>query len=121
MKDLYQWTFNPIGLLERGASQARVFPLHLWRKTIVGYRPEWNRAVLSDLETFRSRGSLSALTPYLHGGVVHLDQPAHDPRRRECTLASITSLTYRGDELESLAYSEPAAALLPLARSGAGA
>lgn len=45
----------------------------------------------------------------------------HDPRRRECTLASLTSLTYRGDELESLAYSEPAAALLPLAHSGAGA
>ncbi|EAQ00348.1 putative phosphoglycerate mutase [Janibacter sp. HTCC2649] len=45
----------------------------------------------------------------------------HDPRKRECTLASLTSLTYRGDELESLAYSEPAAALLPLAHSGAGA
>lgn len=45
----------------------------------------------------------------------------HDPRKRECSLASLTSLTYRGDELESLAYSEPAAALLPLAHSGAGA
>jgi broad specificity phosphatase PhoE len=45
----------------------------------------------------------------------------HDPRRRECTLASITSLTYLGDELESLAYSEPAAALLPFAHAGAGA
>lgn len=45
----------------------------------------------------------------------------HDPRKRQCTLASLTSLTYRGDELESLAYSEPAAALLPLAHSGAGA
>ena len=49
----------------------------------MGYRPDWNRAVLSDLETFRSRRSLSALTPYLNGGVVHLDQPAHDPRRRQ--------------------------------------
>ena len=36
---------------------------------------------------------------------------------RECTLASLTSLTYRGDELESLAYSEPAAALLPQAQA----
>jgi broad specificity phosphatase PhoE len=45
----------------------------------------------------------------------------HDPRKRQCTLASLTSLTYRGDELESLAYSEPAAALLPMAHSGAGA
>ncbi len=45
----------------------------------------------------------------------------HDPRRRECTLASLTSLTYRGEELESLAYSEPAASLLPQAQAGAGA
>lgn len=83
MKDLYRWTFSPIELLEEGARQGEVFSLRLWRKAIVGYSPEWNRALLSDLETFHSRGSLSALTPYLRGGVVHLDQPAHDPRRRE--------------------------------------
>ncbi len=83
MKDLYRWTFDPIGLLEDGARRHDVFPLHLWRNAIVGFGPEWNRVVLGDLETFRSRGSLSGLTPYLRGGVVHLDQPAHDPRRRE--------------------------------------
>jgi broad specificity phosphatase PhoE len=37
----------------------------------------------------------------------------HDPRSRECTLASLTTLTYDGDELTRVAYSEPAAALLP--------
>ncbi|HYN28266.1 MAG TPA: histidine phosphatase family protein [Dermatophilaceae bacterium] len=46
---------------------------------------------------------------------------AHDPRRRRCTLASVTSLTYLGEDLLSVAYAEPAAELLPLARSGAGA
>jgi broad specificity phosphatase PhoE len=45
----------------------------------------------------------------------------HDPRRRTCSLASLTSLTYLGDELTSIAYSEPAAALLPGARNIAGA
>ncbi len=45
----------------------------------------------------------------------------HDPRKRECTLASLTSLTYVGDELLSVSYSEPAASLLPQAQSGAGA
>jgi broad specificity phosphatase PhoE len=45
----------------------------------------------------------------------------HDPRRRECSLASLTSLTYLGDQLESIAYSEPAAALLPGASHIAGA
>lgn len=36
----------------------------------------------------------------------------HDPRHRQCALASLTTLTYRGDRLESISYSEPAAALL---------
>jgi broad specificity phosphatase PhoE len=37
----------------------------------------------------------------------------HDPRRRECTLASLTSLTFEGDDFVHLEYSEPAAHLLP--------
>ncbi|MCU1538775.1 MAG: Phosphoglycerate mutase, partial [Humibacillus sp.] len=45
----------------------------------------------------------------------------HDPRHRECTLASLTSLTYADDELLSITYSEPAAALLPQASSSVGA
>jgi broad specificity phosphatase PhoE len=45
----------------------------------------------------------------------------HDPRKRECTLASLTSLTWLGDELLSVSYSEPAASLLPQAQPGAGA
>ncbi|MEP7036167.1 MAG: histidine phosphatase family protein [Dermatophilaceae bacterium] len=45
----------------------------------------------------------------------------HDPRKRLCSLASLTSLTFMGDELESMAYSEPAGALLPGARKTAGA
>lgn len=46
---------------------------------------------------------------------------AHDPRRRECTLASLTSLHYRGETLERIVYSEPAAALLPGAATLPGA
>jgi broad specificity phosphatase PhoE len=45
----------------------------------------------------------------------------HDPRRRECSLASLTSLTYVGDELASMDYCEPAAALLPGASRTVGA
>ncbi|MCE1179796.1 MAG: histidine phosphatase family protein [Micrococcales bacterium] len=45
----------------------------------------------------------------------------HDPRRRECTLASLTTLTFVGEELESVTYSEPAASLLPQAKGPAGA
>ncbi len=38
---------------------------------------------------------------------------AHDPRRRECNLASVTSITYAGDAIVGLTYAEPAADLVP--------
>ncbi|MGI8576817.1 MAG: histidine phosphatase family protein [Nocardioidaceae bacterium] len=36
----------------------------------------------------------------------------HDPRRRQCSLASLTTFTYDGDRVTSVAYSEPAADLV---------
>jgi broad specificity phosphatase PhoE len=38
----------------------------------------------------------------------------HDPRRRQCTLCSLTSLEYDGDRLVGLTYSEPAGDLVPV-------
>jgi broad specificity phosphatase PhoE len=37
----------------------------------------------------------------------------HDPRRRQCSLASVTSFTYAGADLVTVGYTEPAADLLP--------
>jgi broad specificity phosphatase PhoE len=34
----------------------------------------------------------------------------HDPRRRQCALASVTSVTYDGDRMCGVAYAEPAGA-----------
>jgi cytochrome P450 len=82
---LWPWTARPLRLLEDGARTGPVFRLRLWRPALVGYRPEWNRAILSDLATFRSRGSLSGLSPYLAAGIVHTDAPEHRPRRRALT------------------------------------
>jgi broad specificity phosphatase PhoE len=45
----------------------------------------------------------------------------HDPRKRQCSLASLTSLTYDNDRLVAIAFSEPAASLLPGASPVAGA
>jgi len=42
----------------------------------------------------------------------------HDPRTRQCSLASVTSFTYVGDEIVSVAYSEPAKDLLPVKTGG---
>ncbi len=43
----------------------------------------------------------------------------HDPRRRQCGLASVTSLVYDGDRLAEIAYAEPAGATDPDAVPGA--
>ncbi len=40
---------------------------------------------------------------------------AHNPRNRQCTLCSLTSLVFDGDDLVTLRYSEPAADLIPVA------
>ncbi len=40
----------------------------------------------------------------------------HDPRRRQCSLASLTSLTYADDRLVAIVYSEPAADLVAKAK-----
>ncbi|MFI5526412.1 histidine phosphatase family protein [Streptomyces platensis] len=37
----------------------------------------------------------------------------HDPRKRQCTLASLTSFTFHGDKIVSVGYSEPARDLVP--------
>jgi broad specificity phosphatase PhoE len=40
----------------------------------------------------------------------------HDPRRRQCTLCSVTSFEFDGDRLRTIGYSEPAGDLIPLAQ-----
>jgi len=43
----------------------------------------------------------------------------HDPRKRQCSLASVTSLVFDGDAIVRIDYHEPAATLP--AGHGAGA
>jgi len=38
----------------------------------------------------------------------------HDPRRRQCTLCSLTSFTFDDERLTTVRYSEPAADLIPV-------
>jgi cytochrome P450 len=67
--------------LEEGAALGFLFGLRLGHRAVVGFSPAWNRLLLSDLKTLRSRGSLSSLTPYLNGGVITTDAPLHKPQR----------------------------------------
>lgn len=45
----------------------------------------------------------------------------HDPRSRECTLASVTTIEFRGDEIVGVHYAEPAGRLLPNSTQSVGA
>ena len=47
---------------------------------------------------------------------LHVENRAfvHNPRNRQCTLCSVTSLVFDGDRLTTLRYSEPAADLIPV-------
>ncbi len=44
---------------------------------------------------------------------------AHDPRKRHCTLCSLTTLWFEGDHLARVTYSEPAGDLIPVQDRGA--
>ena len=78
---LGRWGTDPLALLDEGATLGPVFTLRLWRKAFVGFSPQWNRFLLTDLDAFRSRGSLSGLSPYLAGGVVRSDLARHRAQR----------------------------------------
>jgi broad specificity phosphatase PhoE len=45
----------------------------------------------------------------------------HDPRKRQCSLASLTSLTFDDDVLVAVLYTEPSADLLAKASKVSGA
>ncbi|UQX86859.1 cytochrome P450 [Jatrophihabitans telluris] len=79
---LGRWGTDPLGLIEEGSRLGSVFSLRLWRSAVVGYSPDWNRLILGDLSTFRSRGSMSGLSPYLAGGLVRTEAPEHRRRRQ---------------------------------------
>ena len=109
-------------------------PAH-WPKLINPFRPSWGEPyeqiaarVLQVVARARdeARGHEAVLVS--HQSPVWITRRKiegrplwHDPRKRECSLASLTSLTFDGDQLVGLDYSEPAASLLPGANQVAGA
>jgi broad specificity phosphatase PhoE len=107
-------------------------PQHWW-KLRNPFRPSWGEPyveiaarMLAAVEAARdaARGNEAVLVSHqlpiwtlrLH---VEGRRYAHDPRRRQCGLASVTSLTYDGDRFAGLSYAEPAGATDPDAVPGA--
>jgi broad specificity phosphatase PhoE len=107
-------------------------PKHWW-KLRNPFRPSWGEPyveiaarMLAAVEAARdtARGHEAVLVSHqlpIWTLRLHLEgrRYLHDPRRRECGLASVTSLTYRGDRFESVSYAQPALATDPDAVPGA--
>ncbi len=103
-------------------------PRHWWhlRNPL---RPSWGEPYLA--QVVRMRAAAAAARDKVRGGeavCVSHQMPIwalrlssegrrlwHDPRRRQCSLASLTSLTYADDDIVAVTYAEPARDLLPLA------
>jgi broad specificity phosphatase PhoE len=107
-------------------------PRHWW-KLRNPFRPSWGEPyveiaarMLAAVEAARdaARGHEAVLVSHqlpiwtlrLH---VEGRRYAHDPRRRQCGLASVTSVTYDDDRIRGVTYAEPAGATDPDAVPGA--
>ncbi|MFB8247957.1 histidine phosphatase family protein [Streptomyces sp. NPDC001046] len=98
-----------------------------WKHLVNPFRPSWGEPYVD--QVVRMMSALGAAKDQARGHeavVVSHQLPIwivrsyverrrlwHDPRRRQCTLASLTTFTYRGDRIVSVGYSEPARDLVP--------
>lgn len=100
----------------------------IWKKLWNPFRPSWGEpykdivarmmAAVYDARD-ASRGHEAVIVSHqlpIWTTRLHVEQRSflHDPRKRQCTLCSLTSLTFDGDRLASVGYSEPAGDLIPV-------
>ena len=107
-------------------------PRHWW-KLRNPFRPSWGEPyvgiaarMLAAVEAARdaARGHEAVLVSHqlpIWTLRLHMEgrRYAHDPRRRQCGLASVTSVVYDGDRFLNVSYAEPAGATDPDAVPGA--
>ncbi|NCD16907.1 MAG: histidine phosphatase family protein [Actinobacteria bacterium] len=110
------------------AHRLRLAHPRYWVRYLNPLRPSWGEpyeaqvtrvtgAVRAALDLVPDGGEVLAVSHQLPIWVTRLfleRRPlAHDPRHRQCALASLTTLTFDGRRLVALTYWEPAADLLP--------
>jgi broad specificity phosphatase PhoE len=107
-------------------------PRHWW-KLRNPFRPSWGEPyveiaarMLAAVEAARdtARGHEAVLVSHqlpIWTLRLHLEgrRYVHDPRHRQCGLASVTSVRYDGDRMDAISYAEPAGATDPDAVPGA--
>jgi broad specificity phosphatase PhoE len=103
--------------------------VHLWNP----FRPSWGepyklvatrmRAAVLDARAEAAGHEAVVVSHQLPIWVTRLSVEGrpfvHDPRRRQCTLCSLTSLHFEGTRLVRISYSEPAGDLIPVADKSA--
>jgi broad specificity phosphatase PhoE len=98
-----------------------------WKHLVNPFRPSWGEPYVE--QVVRMTAALGAARDAARGheavcvshqlpiwivrSFVERRRLWHDPRKRQCTLASLTSFTYEGDKIVSVGYSEPARDLVP--------
>ena len=107
----------------------------VWPKLVNPFRPSWGEPyaqiaarMLAVVDRARVEAAGHEAVLVSHQSPVWIARLAlehrrlwHDPRKRQCSLASLTSLTYDDQRLVAIAFSEPAFALLPGTHPVAGA
>ncbi|MER6137759.1 histidine phosphatase family protein [Streptomyces sp. NPDC001815] len=98
-----------------------------WKHLVNPFRPSWGEPYLE--QVVRMMGALDAAKDAARGheavcvshqlpiwivrSFVERRRLWHDPRKRQCTLASLTTFSYQGDKIVSVGYTEPARDLVP--------
>jgi broad specificity phosphatase PhoE len=118
-----------------GSRPAQLLHPRYWRYLWNPMRPSWGEAYTAQVARMRAAVDDARRAHEGHEVVLVSHQLpvwltrrsyegrplAHDPRRRECTLASLTTLRFDGDRYVGLHYSEPAGELLAGANQVPGA
>jgi broad specificity phosphatase PhoE len=103
--------------------------IHLWNP----FRPSWGEPytdiaarMMAAVEDVRdeARGHEAVIVSHqlpIWVTRLHVEKRwfVHDPRKRQCTLCSLTSLHFRDESLVQVSYSEPAGDLIPTRDKGA--
>ncbi|MEU6346914.1 histidine phosphatase family protein [Streptomyces sp. NPDC046977] len=98
-----------------------------WKLLVNPFRPSWGEPYVDQVA--RMTGALEAARDAARGheavcvshqlpiwtvrSSVERRRLWHDPRKRQCTLASLTTFTYEDDRIVSVGYTEPARDLVP--------
>jgi len=106
-----------------------------WRHLYNPFKPSWGEAYVDLADRMRAAVDRARIQASGHEAVLVSHQLpiwisrldfegrrfVHDPRRRQCSLASLTSLVFDDDQLSAILYTEPSADLLMKASKIAGA